>query len=272
MPAAEAPTTAPPGAAFTQDTVEADGFDVTYWSAGDGDPVVWLHGAGGPQFSYALDALAQTHRVVVVQLPGFGESPVNDRTQSAGEMASTVAAVIAALGISPAHVWGTSMGGIVATRVALEHPDALRSLVVEGPGAFRRGGPNPGEMTPEQIVAAFNRHPERVTYRQMSPPDPKRWELVMRIMGSDYDEALEARLGEIQAPTLAFWGIDDGIIPAESGRIYKEHMLHCAYVLVYDAAHDVQGDRPEACVGLVRDFLERGMTFVINKQDARVAP
>jgi pimeloyl-ACP methyl ester carboxylesterase len=271
MTAAAPPIAAPPGHAFTKASLEADGFEVTYWSSGEGDPVVWLPGAGGPQFSYALDALTGTHRVVVVELPGLGESPVNDRTQNAGEMAATVAAIIAALDISPAHVWGTSMGGIVATHLAFEHPDVVRSLVVEAPGSFRRGAPNPGQMTPEQIAAAFNRHPEKVTYRQMSPPDPRRWELVMRIMGPDHDEAVEARLGEIQAPTLAFWGIDDGIIPPQSGRLYKERMPHCAYVLVYDAAHDVQGDRPEATAELVRDFLERGMTFVINNQDARVA-
>jgi pimeloyl-ACP methyl ester carboxylesterase len=268
----DTPTAEVPGRGFTSGSVEADGFTIRYEEAGGGDPVVWVHGAGGPQPSHVLDALVGEFRVVAVELPGFGTSAVNTRTSGAAEMAGTLAAFIEALGIGPAHVWGTSMGGVVATHLALEHPEAVRSLIVEAPGPFRRGSAPPSSLGPEELARAFNRHPERVAWREMRPPDPERWELVMKIMGGEHDDALEARLHEIQAPTLAVWGIDDGIIPPEGGRIYKQRVPHCAYVLVYDAAHDVQGDRPEACTDLVRDFLRRGLNFVISDEDARINP
>jgi pimeloyl-ACP methyl ester carboxylesterase len=266
------PTMQVPGTDFAPAGVDADGFTIRYWEAGSGEPVVWIHGAGGPQFSFALDLLAHEFRVVVVELPGFGESEINQRTSSASEMARTVAAFIRALGLQPARVWGTSMGGLVATHLALEHPEVVASLVVEGPGPFRSGGRSPAGLTPEEMERAFNTHPERVQYKERRPPDPQRWELVLKLMGPEHDAELERRLPEIQAPTLAFWGRDDGIIPPAGGRIYKDHVPQCAYVIVYDAAHDVQGDRPEACAQLVGDFLQRGTNFVINDRDGRINP
>jgi pimeloyl-ACP methyl ester carboxylesterase len=264
---------AAPGAQFAESSVEVDGFTIRYLEAGDGDTVVNLHGAGGLNPSFVHDALTESYRVILPELPGFGESPLNERTKDAADMASTVAAMLRALDVAPTHLWGTSLGAVVATHVAIEHPDVVRSLVLEAPGAFRRGARPPSEMGPQDIAAAFNRHPERVAYRgPLAPPDPQRWQLVMRIMNGEHDEALESKLDQIQAPTLAFWGIHDGIIPPEAGRIYKRSVTHCAYVLVDDAGHDVQGDRPEAVTTLVSDFLASGLNFVINQRDGRISP
>jgi pimeloyl-ACP methyl ester carboxylesterase len=261
-----------PGRDFSVSSVTVDGFTMRYFEAGAGEPLLWVHGAGGPHFSRALDQLTRDFRILAVELPGFGESEINQRTADGAEMAGTLASFIREVIGESTHVWGTSLGAVVATHLAIDHPDTVKSLVLEGPGAFRRGGTNPATRTPEEMQRAFNVHPERVPWRQMTPPDPDRWQLVMRIMGDEHDDVLEARLSQIQAPTLAFWGIDDGIIPAASGRIYKEHVPLCAYVLVYDAAHDVQGDRPEACAELVGDFLHRGLNFVINQDDHRINP
>lgn len=261
------------GQGFVEQSVEVDGFRIRYLESGSGEPIVWVHGAGGLQSSFALDDLASDHRVLMVELPGFGDSEINERTESAGEMAATLAEFIGAVDVAPVHLWGTSMGGIVATHLALDHPKLVKSLVLEGPGPFRSGAVNPATRSPEEMVAAFNNHPERVAWRETSPPDPARWPLVMKLMGAAvHDDALEARLAELQAPTLAFWGIDDGIIPPEGGQVYKARTPHCAYVLVYDAAHDVQGDRPEAVASMVRDFLKRGTSFVVSDSDARINP
>lgn len=261
-----------PGADFVEKTAEADGFTITYHEAGHGDALVHVHGAGGPSMSFALDRLAREFRVIAVELPGFGKSEVNERTQSPAEMASTLAAFIKALELAPVFLFGTSMGGVVATHCAVDHPDAVKALILEGPGPFRSGATPPSARTPEELAVAFNNHPERVSYRQPAAPEPERWGLVMKIMGDEHDASLEARLHEIEVPTLAFWGIDDGIIPPVSGRIYKSNVPHCAYVLVNDAAHDVQGDRPEAVAELVGDFLKQGMNFVVNGRDGRINP
>jgi pimeloyl-ACP methyl ester carboxylesterase len=254
----ESQTVEDPGRDFIERSARADGFTIRYWEAGSGDSLVWIHGAGGPQFSLALDLLSRQYRVLVIELPGFGTSEINSRTQSAAEMATTLAELIHALGLAPANVWGTSMGGVVATHLAVLQPDAVKTLVLEGPGPFRGPAKPPSERTPEEMAAAFNTHPERVAYRIRTPPDPERWELVMKLMGPDHDTDLQERLEQIHVPTLAFWGVNDGIIPPAGGRIYEERVPSCSYVLIPDAAHDVQGDQPEAVAEAVGDFLKRG--------------
>src|SRR4051794_26447175 len=123
-------TTAPaiPGANFTEDTVEADGFTIRYFESGEGATLVVLHGAGGPQFSPALDLLTRQYRVILIEMPGFGDQP-NDRHQSLAELANTIDAATRQLGLESYHLLGTSLGGFVSTHIALDHPERLLSLV-----------------------------------------------------------------------------------------------------------------------------------------------
>lgn len=73
------------------------------------------------------------------------------------------------------------------------------------------------------------------------------------------------RLHEIETPTLVLFGTEDQIIPPENGRLYKERMPDCTLAFVYRAGHLIRQDRPDAFVGLVTDFLERGAFFVVSR-------
>jgi len=210
--------------------------------------------------------------VVELELPGFGESPLNERTDGAASMADTAAEVIAALGAGPVHLWGTSMGGLIATHLAVRRPDAVRSLILEAPGAFRVDGRNPAGLSPGELSRALNTRPERVAWRTPRPPDPDRWRLVVRIMGPAHDAELEARLAEIAVPTLVMWGEDDGVFSPAGSTTYRDNVRHCAVALFADAAHDLQGDRPEACAELVRLFLADGLGFTAGHREIRVEP
>ena len=55
----------------------------------------------------------------------------------------------------------------------------------------------------------------------------------------------EAKLAELQVPTLVVFGTQDAVVPAEMGRVYREKMPNCNYVLVYDAGHEVGAERPK---------------------------
>lgn len=271
-------TTEPPwpGTAFTQAAVEADGFVIRYYEAGEGDPLVVLHGAGGPRFSVALDLLAQRFRVLLLEMPGFGDVP-NERTRSLAELAGTVDQATRALGLISYHLLGTSFGGFVATHVALDHPERLTSLVLEAPATFRVGGVVPGpDMDPDELIRAFRRHPERVPVAQVpaAAAMARVWPLVDRLVADtpDYDEQLVQRLSECPVRTLVVFGTDDGITPPENGRTFRRFMPNCGYTLVYDAAHDVQADRPEAFADLVGDFLTRAWSFLLPEESTLINP
>jgi pimeloyl-ACP methyl ester carboxylesterase len=263
---------ADPGGMFTEGFVEAAGFHVRYLSAGEGPAVVYLPGAGGAVMTYALDALAERYRVIVVEYPGWGTQP-NDVADFDG-LAAQIADIATALGLDRFHLMGTSFGGACALHFVAAHPDRVESLVLEAPAKFRESSVHPSTLSPDQFVTAFRSHPERVPH--MSPPDPgfmeRVWPTVERLMGDGGDDGLLARLAPLPTRTLIVFGRDDGIINPINGRTLRRTLRNSSLQYVFDAAHDVQCDRPEAFVDVVGDFLDRGMRFLINYDDGLINP
>ena len=261
-----------PGAAFVERFVDAAGFTVRYLEAGDGQPVLYLPGAGGPVLTFALDALAERFRVIVLEFPGWGEQ-LNDVADFDG-LADQVAGIATALGLERFHLVGTSFGGACALHFVLRHTDRVESLVLEAPAKFREGSVHPSTLAPEDFERAFRSHPERPPH--MSPPDPafmqRVWPTVERLMGDGADNGFSAQLAELPTRTLILFGGDDGIINPINGRVLRRSLRNSSLQYVFDAAHDIQSDRPEAFADVVGDFLERGMKFLINDQDGLINP
>ncbi len=270
-----APTSPAPGAAFTTHSVTVGDFDVRWFEAGEGEPLVVLHGAGGPVFTVALDLLARQHRVLLLEAPGFGEQP-NEVHQTLEELAETIADTIAAIGLERYQLLGTSFGGATALLLALSHPDRVTSMVLEAPAAFREDATSPADIPPDDFVRRFRVHPERTP--AFAPPDPemmaRTWPLVDRLLATrpEYDQALADRLPGCPVRTLVLFGDRDGIVPPQNGRTYRRLMPNCSYVLVHDAAHDIQGDRAEAFADVAGDFLARGWQFLIPEQSTLINP
>jgi pimeloyl-ACP methyl ester carboxylesterase len=116
--------------AFEEGHVKAEGFRVRYLAAGEGPTLCCFHGAGGLRLSRAHELLAKSHRVVAFETPGFGDSPVNDRTSSLRELGATMAQAIRALGITSTSLWGTSFGAKLALWSAIEAPGLIEALVL----------------------------------------------------------------------------------------------------------------------------------------------
>lgn len=261
-----------PGAAFVEHSIDAAGFTVRYHEAGDGPAVLCLPGAGGPKLTLALDTLAERFRVMVLELPGWGAQG-NDVADFDG-LATQVAEIATALGLDRFHLIGTSLGGACALHLVTLFPDRVESLVLEAPAKFRDQSGDPAQLAPEAFVKAFRTHPQRVP--QIAPPDPefmgRVWPTVMRLMGDGSDDGLAARLAEVPTRTLILFGRDDGIINPINGRTLRRAMPNSSLQYVYDAAHDIQCDRPEAFADIVGDFLDRGMQFMINAHDGLINP
>lgn len=259
-------TETPAASLFAERKAEADGFSVRYYEAGDGDPLLVVHGAGGVSLTPALGTLSQAFRVCAVELPGWGEQ-ANERSQTLDDLAMTVAAAGEAIGLARYHLLGTSLGGAVALHLALLYPDRVSSLILEGPAQFRVGSRSPAEIPPDQLVRAFRAHPEREPAFQ--PPDPQAmaryWPIVDRVLtrAPAYDEDVVARMRDCQVRTLVLFGTKDGIIPPENGRTYRRYMPNCTLQYVYDAAHDIQADRAEAFADVTSDFLHRGVQYLL---------
>jgi pimeloyl-ACP methyl ester carboxylesterase len=263
---------------FREGFIEADGFRIRYMAAGgppdDAPALIHLHGAGGLRLSPAHRLLAQRYRVVAFEMPGFGASAENTRTQDQAELAATMAAAVAALGIARFSLWGTSFGGKTALFLAAQAAERVAALVLEAPAGIRPAGGRAPSGTPQEIARMLYAHPERVA--PMPPVDPaiaaQTGRLVARLRGPDRDPALEALLPGIATPTLVLFGTLDRVIPSEMGRHYKAAMPNCNLVLVYDAGHASGTDRPEAFAEVVGDFLERHEAFIISRSETLINP
>jgi pimeloyl-ACP methyl ester carboxylesterase len=259
---------------FVERTVSADGFDIRYLEDGSGPPLVCLHGAGGLRLSRAHELLARTRRVIALEAPGFGESPANERSASLRELAGTMRAAVDVLGVERFDLWGTSFGGKLALWLAVGSPDRLRALVLAAPAAIRDpGGMRPPD-DPAALAAILYHHPERQP--PAPPPAPeiaaKQRALVQRLIGPPRDAELEAAMRELAVPTLVMFGTEDRLTPPELGRHYPEILSHGHLVLVYDAAHAIDADRPEAFAALVSDFLEHHGQFVVRRSSGLLYP
>jgi pimeloyl-ACP methyl ester carboxylesterase len=265
--------TVTPGS-FREGWVDADGFRIRYMEAGEGFPLVHLHGAGGLRLTPAHDLLSRRHRVVAFEMPGFGHSAENLKTQSMPELARTMGQAISALGLSTFDLMGTSFGGKTALWLALQDPGRVRALVLEAPAAIRQGGAASPSGSPEEIARLLYGHPERLT--DLALPDPairaKTQPLVQRLRGPDRDPELEQRLRGLAAPTLVLFGTLDRVIAPSMGRVYRELMTNCHLVFVYDAGHAISTDRPEAFAEVVIDFLDRHEAFVISRAETVIHP
>ena len=119
-------------------TADANGIKTNYLEAGQGDPVVLIHGSGPGVTSYAnwrlvLPALAENFRVVAPDMVGFGfsERPANI-VYGVQTWADQVIGLMDTLELPKAHLVGNSFGGAIALRVATQHPDRVGKLVLMG--------------------------------------------------------------------------------------------------------------------------------------------
>jgi pimeloyl-ACP methyl ester carboxylesterase len=274
MTQVEWPLTSAPSAAFVERYVDADGFHIRYLESGQGEPLVCLHGAGGPRVSRSHALLAEHRRVIVFEVPGFGSSLLNERSSSVQELAITMHEAVANLGIERFNLMGNSFGGRLALWMAILRPEPIQALVLAAPAAIRPEGTQRSEAAAADRLGLLFAHPERQPPRP--PPDPavlaKQEALLQRVSGPPRDPDLESRLASMKVPTLVLFGTLDRAIPPEMGRIYREKLPNCHYVLMYDAGHALDADRPEAFASVVTDFLDRREGFIVSTQSSLIWP
>lgn len=199
-----------------------NGVELAYQSFGDGGPapLVLLHGAFGSveMFGPNVAAFAAGRRVVGVDLQNHGRSPFVDRPMRFESMADDVAALIDELGIGPADVLGFSLGGAIALRLAIQHPVAVRRLVLVSTVVRR------ADWYPEAIAAFDAMGPESVEFLGPSPlgqqyaaiaPDPANFGRLVAALTAelkvDYDWSAEA--AALSMPVQLVAGDADGLPP-----------------------------------------------------------
>lgn len=207
---------------------QVNGTNLYYETHGDGAPLILLHGGLGlgSMFGELLPTLAANRKVIAVDLQGHGRTADVDRPLRLTLMADDVAALIDHLGIGPADVMGYSMGGGVALRVAIQHPNAVKKLVL-------MSAPYASDGWHEDIRAQWvgmgsaaapfmQETPMYQSYVSVAPaPDgfPALLDKMGELLREPYDWTED--VAAMTTPTLLIFGDADSVSPAHAVRFFE---------------------------------------------------
>ena len=262
-------------------SVRANGINIHYKERGRGEPLLLIAGLGASGELWAGQAplFAHDFRVITFDNRGAGHSDKPAEPYSIALFADDTAALMDALGIGSAFVYGQSMGGLVGQEFGVRHSQRARALVL---GCTTFGGPNSVSPGPEAagVLSSFAAAPSRAaldvalkvffsprflggnrdeavrwmnSYLERRPPEDAYMKQLAACLAFDFYE----RLPQVQAPALVINGAEDGLIPAENSRIMAERIPGAELVLFPETGHFYFYELPEESARVVTEFLRR---------------
>jgi pimeloyl-ACP methyl ester carboxylesterase len=268
-------------------SVNVAGDELYYVELGEGDPVLAIHGLGGNWTAWleTLPALARRHRVIALDLPGFGRSAPAGPGIAIHGYSRVVREFIEELGLGKTAVIGNSLGGWIAADLALRAPGHVRALVLVDAGglvptglerrkalAIMEGAARLARYAPRfRSAVASRRHlrslalgstfarpsevPADLVYMALPPqPDPG-FRAALSAAKRSWSEAWCDMLSEISCPTLIVWGEDDALLPSRHAREYARRIVGSRLFLIPRAGHLPMLERPRQFNEAVLDFL-----------------
>lgn len=263
-----------------------------YHEAGEGPPLLLLHGSGPGVTGWRnyrgnLAVFAEHFRCLVLEFPGFGVSDPTDQHPMVAAPASVVR-FLDGLGLDQVDVIGNSMGGIVAAQVAAAHPDRIRRLVTIGGIGRNIFSPSPGEGI--KLLVEFTEEPTRerlvqwlhsmvydpamvteelIEERWTQATDPETLASARRMYGRKAMESRSAAaaasdappywamLHKIQARTLITWGRDDRVSPMDMALLPMRTIPDVELHVFPNCGHWAMIEAKEAWEATVLAFLTR---------------
>ena len=267
--------------------IDVVGTRVDYVEMGEGAPLVFVHGLSGAWQNWLenLPHFASTHRAIALDLPGFGSSPMPRWDITIPAYARFLRDFCERIGVSACVLVGNSMGGFIATEVAVADPDRVSKLVLVSAAGitWARARREPAAMVGRMVRAAtpltmrwqLGAGIRRPRARRLSfqgvfyDPNALRrellWENIVPALNSPgyldaftnlvgYD--IRHRLEEIEVPTLVVWGRNDRVVPVPAAFSYQRRIGFNARLEIFDGTgHVPQLERPVRFNRLLEEFL-----------------
>jgi pimeloyl-ACP methyl ester carboxylesterase len=268
--------------------IDVVGAKVNYVEMGEGPPLLFVHGLGGSWQNWLenIPHFARTHRVVALDLPGFGSSPMPPWEISIPAYGRFLRDFCERLGIDRCSLVGNSMGGFIASEVAITEPERVDDLtLVSAAGiTWARARREPAEMLARMGRAAaplvmrfevsaikrakFRRrlfggvfHDPNALRRELlwenivpALESPGSFDAMRTLVGYDIRDRLE----EIGVPTLIVWGRNDHVVPVPAAFSYEKRIGDNAELIVFDeCGHVPQLERPARFNRVLEGFLAR---------------
>ncbi len=276
--------------AIEEQRININGLTTRYFTAGnEGPPLVLLHGdaASALDWSWVLPRLAATHRVYAPDFPGFGDSAKPSREYSPEFLKNFLVDFLDAIEVERVMLVGNSLGGLVALRFTLSHPEQVEALVlVDSSGLGHSVTPLLSQFTlpvyGEAMIAWCNtplgakqRSWLRATLFFAQPSKaPEAWvreQERMSLMPGFLEATLSSlraqlnvfgqyqvlldSLPHLQMPTLVIWGTDDLVFPKEQAEAAVSRLPKGHLSLIPSCGHLPHVERPEHFSAALSQFL-----------------
>jgi pimeloyl-ACP methyl ester carboxylesterase len=267
---------------FSLPITNANGIDLYYEVHGEGEPLLLIMGLSLTSKSWfrTIPALSENYQVIVFDNRGVGLSGKPNTPYSIELMAEDTRAVLDAAGVDSAHVYGISMGGMIAQRLALKYPERIRSLIL---GCTTSGGINHVQPSADVSMLMLSRasspaSPEEMAWatapilysqsflenhKDLVAEDVER-RIEIPVLPYAYMLQLQACLAhdtyeeidQIKSPTLVLHGDADRLVPYENGVTLAEKIPNAEFLTIQGAGHIYVTEANDLVNAKVLEFLK----------------
>lgn len=244
---------------------------LAYVESGEGEPLVLIHGGNSDlrQYDVFRPLLGDGIRAIAYDQRDSPNSPAGTEPYGMDDHADDAAGLIAALGLSRAHIMGVSYGGLIAMRLAVRHPDLVQSLILGSTAASAAGFRAPDltklrdegadvierymmgmVLTPE----AYDTDPELVADCRagLVSRDPA---CFARRMEAARSHDMVGELAAISAPTLVLHGDEDPMVDIAEGQRLAQAIPDARFVSLAGSRHGITLQHRQRTADLVRQFI-----------------
>lgn len=251
--------------------------DVAWFEAGRGEPLVLVHGLADDHraWRHAVPDLMLRHRVILYDLRGHGETSLGQPDGSLRQFAEDLAALLDAIGLEQVDVCGFSLGGTIAMRLGIDHPERVRRLALVATSS--RVGRSAADWYRQRVAMVENGDPqlrgtldrdtadvyaqapgeleEGLLIRRQSTADPGGYRNACAAMAALNGAPLDPELEKISAPTLIVAAERDQHCPPRAGGLIATGIPESRLEIIPEAGHAIPVERPRELARLINSFL-----------------
>jgi pimeloyl-ACP methyl ester carboxylesterase len=254
-----------------------DGIDVAWFEAGRGDPLVLIHGLADDHRAWrrTLPDLMLRRRVILYDLRGHGQTSLGQPDGSLRQLGEDLVALLDALDVRSADLAGFSLGGTIAMRVAIDHPDHVRGLVLvatssrvgrtaadwyrERVAMVERADPRLRETLDQDTADVYMQSPvelaEGLLIRRQSTADPRGYSNACVAMSALNTAPLDPELARVTAPTLIVASDRDQHCPPKAAEIIAAAIPGSRLQIIQGAGHAIPVEKPIELARWINSFL-----------------
>ena len=257
--------------ACREEFLDVRGKKIQMLSGGSGEPLLYLHSAGGEVVWLPFfEQLSQHYTVYVPGHPGFSRSEGLDQIDSIEDLVFHYTDLMDQVGLDQPYVVGLSLGGWLAAELATRYANRIKKLALINPVGLRVPGSPMADIfaaNPQETRQLIFHDPDSELAKTFIPDEPSQEvlenalrarEATARVGWNPYlsNPKLRGRLYRITVPTVIVWGESDRLVPVEHGRAYHDGIAGSQLIMLSECGHTPPFEKPQETAQLLGEFFQ----------------